>query len=88
MSLLVCSLCQTGEGSIRVYGDMYRVSLIEEFFVDAISPPEETSPELILSHTDHESAYDECMESSVEYDDVSSLHRWDDLSLDTIEEIS
>jgi hypothetical protein len=60
---------------------------IKEFFVDRISPPEESDTELIVTHADHESTDDECLDATIEDHDMSSLHRWDNFSFYTIEEI-
>jgi hypothetical protein len=63
------------------------MSSIKELLIKSISPPEESDTELIITHTDHKSTNNECLNATIEDHDMSSLHRWDHLSFYTIEEI-
>ncbi len=82
-----CSLCKTFERCFRINSDMYSVSLIKKFLVDTISPPEETTTKLLITHPNHESTNYKSLESTIEYDDMPTFHGWYDLAFYTIEEI-
>ncbi len=61
--------------------------LIKKLLVNTISPPEESGTKLLITHTNHESTNDECLEATIENHNMSSLHSRNNFSLYSIEKI-
>ena len=82
------SFFETFERLVELYREIDRDSFIEEFVIYSISPPEKPISELMLTHAEHESTYDKCLRSTIEYHYMSFFHSGDHLTLYTIEKIS